>query len=530
MRRHILFALLALAGCTQVAGGGWHGGSDTLRIGAAISPNSFNPILVTESIENNVDRLIYNGLTLVDDSGRVLPDLATEVPTLQNGGIGKDGLTITYHLRRGVTWQDGAPFSSDDVRFSYSAVMNPNTLVANRVGYDKVARVDTPDPYTVVFHLKERHAPFVTSVFNSGTVGYVVPAHLLRKYHDLNRVPFNAAPVGTGAYRMVRWARGDRIEFRANETYFKGVPKIKNIVLYDIPQENTGISQLQTRELDWYHAISEASYGVLKDVPGIKIIATPQNAYRSILINNERLRDVLVRRAIAYAIDKAMLVRNVTHGTGTLATEDIPSFMWAYDKDVPTYNYDPPKARALLAQAGWRLGSNGILQRNGQPLSLTMVLRQGAAGDNAMAVVVQSWLRAVGIELTIKTFQGSTLFALGPSGVLEPGKYDLDISGFASSADPDNSLQFMCRYRPPNGFNWIRYCNPAMDRAQTEAVQSYDQTARKRAYAKIERLLATDVPQIFIYYQPDINAINPALRNFKPSIVTPMWNAHEWQL
>jgi peptide/nickel transport system substrate-binding protein len=522
--------LVALAACTQVSGGGWHGSSDTLRIGAAISPNSFNPIISTESIENNVDRLIFNGLTLIDDRGQVLPDLASEVPTLQNGGIGKDGLTITYRLRRDVKWQDGVPFSSDDVKFSFDAIMNPNTLVSDRVGYDKVARVDTPDAYTVVFHLKERFAPFVTEVFNSGTVQFIVPAHLLRSYHDLNRVPFNAVPIGTGAYRMVRWARGDRIEFQANEAYFKGAPKIKQIALYSIPQENTGINQLRTREIDWYHAISEASYSVLKGVPGIKIVVTPQHSYRGMMINNERLRDVRVRRAIAYAIDKAMLVRTVTHGTGTLATEDIPSFMWAYDKSVPTYDYDPSKARALLAEAGWRPGADGILQRNGQRLSLTMALRQGAAGDNAMAVVVQSWLRAVGIELTIKTFPGSTLFALGPSGVLQPGKYDLDISGFATSADPDNSLQFMCRYRPPNGYNWIRYCSPAMDEAQVEALHNYDEATRKRAYAKIERLLAVDVPQIFIYYQPDINAINPALKNFKPSIVTPMWNAQEWQL
>lgn len=526
----LALALVALAGCTQVAGGGWHGGSDTLRIGAAISPNSLNPIILTESIENNVERLIYNGLTLVDDRGEILPDLATEVPTQHNGGISRDGLTITYHLRPGVKWQDGSPFSSDDVRFSLEAVMNPNTLVADRTGYDKVARVDTPDPYTVVFHLKEPFAPFIAEAFNSGTVGYVVPAHLLRGYRDLNRVPFNSAPVGTGPYRMVRWARGDRIELRANDAYFKGAPRIKNIVLYSIPQENTGISQLRTRELDWYHAISEASYNVLKDVPGIKIVVTPEHSYRGMMINNERLRDVLVRRAIAYAIDKETLVRKVTHGTGTLATEDIPSFMWAYDKHVLTYSYNPPKARALLAQAGWRPGGDGVLQKNGQRLSLTMVLRQGAAGDNAMAVVVQSWLRAVGIELTIKTFPGSTLFALGPDGVLQPGKYDLDISGFSTSADPDNSLQFMCRYRPPNGYNWIRYCSPAMDKAETEALQTYDVAARKRAYAKIEGLLAADVPQIFIYYQPDINAVNPALKNFKPSMVTPMWNAQEWQL
>jgi len=489
-------------------------------------------IVVAGTHHLSPDRLIYNGLTLEDERNTTQPDLATAVPTQANGGISKDGKTIVYHLRKGVVWQDGAPFTSEDVKFSWQAIMNPNTLVGNRIPYDEVTRVDTPDQYTAIFHLKAPYAPFVAEAFNSSTVQYWSPAHLLRRYRDLNNVPCNHAPIGTGPYRMVRWMRGDRTVFQANDRYFKGRPAIATIVVHEIPQENTGINELRTHELDAYLAMSEASYNIVKDSPGVKISITPQNAYRGIWINNQRplLRDVRVRRALAYAIDKKALVEKVTHGTGTVATEDIPDFMWAYDNNAPVQAYDSAKARALLRDAGWRPGPDGILLKNGAPLSLLFVLRQGAAGDNAMAVIVQSWLRAVGIRASIKTYPGAMLFALGPNGVLNPGKYDIDISGFASSADPDNSAQFTCANRPPNGFNWTRYCSAAMDRLQRQALTTYDQRARKAAYAKIETLLATDVPQIFIYYQPDITAINPALANFKPSMVTPMWNAQEWRL
>lgn len=522
-------AVVAFSGCSRNLAEPVHAGN-TLQVGAAIEPNSFNPVLATESIENDLDRIVFNGLTLIDDRNTVRPDLATDVPTMQNGGISKDGKTITYHLRKGVLWQDGAPFTSADVKFTWQAIMNPNTRAGNRIPYDVVEHVETPNAYTVVFHLKRPYAPFVSEAFNSSTIEYIIPAHILARYSDLNNVPFNHAPIGTGPYRLVRWLHGDRIEFAANTRYFGGRPHIANIVVHAVPEENTAINQLRTRELDWFPYISEASYNVLREVPNVRVVVTPQNAYRAIYINTERplLSDARVRRAIAYAIDKDELVRKVTRGTGTVATEDIPSFMWAYEKNVPVYRYDPARARALLRQAGWRPGPEGVLVKDGQELSLLLVLRQGAAGDASMAIMVQSWLRAVGIRTTIKTYPGSMLFALGRSGVLDPGKYDLDISGFTSPADPDNSDEFTCSNRPPNGFNWTRYCTAKMDAFQTQALSTYDRAARKAAYGKIETLLAMDVPQVYIYYQPQISAVNPALKNFKPSMITTTWNAQDW--
>jgi peptide/nickel transport system substrate-binding protein len=515
-----LTALLVLAtGCSKPGARGRWSSGDTLQAGAAISPNSFNPILLSESIETDLDGLVFNGLTMENDRNEIVPSLAAVVPTQENGGISKDGRTIVYRLRRRVRWQDGAPFTSRDVAFTWRAIMNPNNLTGNRVPYDEVSSVDTPDAYTAVFRLKQPYAPFVAEAFNSATISYVLPAHLLAGYHDLNHIPFNGAPVGTGPYRLTRWVRGDRIEFAANPQYFAGAPKIAKIVVHSIPDENTGINEMRARDIDWYPYISEASYELLRQAHGLRVVVTPQNAYRGLYMNTERplLHDARVRRAIAYAIDKKRLVQSVTHGTGTLATEDIASFSWAYYPAVPVTPYDPAKARALLQQVRWKPGT-----------SLTLTLRSGAAGDRQMAVLVQQWLSAVGIQTEIKSYPGSMLFASGPSGVLAPGKYDLDISGFTYTADPDNSGVFTCADRAPNGFNWTRYCSPLMDRLQREALETYDRAARKAAYAKIETLLALDVPQIFIYYQPEISAVNPALKNFRPSDITPVGERPKW--
>ncbi|MBV8726976.1 MAG: peptide ABC transporter substrate-binding protein [Candidatus Eremiobacteraeota bacterium] len=528
-----LFLLVAVAACTHVQSGGAPGGSHTLNIGAAIAPNSLNPLLNTEAVETMVDRLVYDPLVVTDNTGAQRPDLAVVVPTQQNGGISRDGRTITYHLRHDVKWHDGVPFTSEDVHFSFTQVMNPKNNISTRTGYDIVDQVSTPDKYTVIFHLRRPYAPIVTTLFSSGVgPSFVVPAHLLRSYSDLNSVPFNANPIGTGPYRMVRWMRGDHIEFQANPGYFMGKPKIPTITLHFIPDENTMVNQVRTHEIDWFYSASETSYNELKRLPEIRNVISPQNSYRGMLINTQSplVRDRRVRQAIAYAIDKEAIVQKVTYGAAHAATEDLPSFMWAYDPHVFRYSYDPAKAKQLLAEVGWKQASDGVLVKNGQRMQLALVLRQGAATDTAMSVLVQSYLKAVGIEASIKTYQGSMLFGGGTSGILSGGHYDIDLSGFESGIDPDNSAQFICSARPPNGFNWSFYCNPEMDAAQAQALGSYDRAVRKKAYAKIEGLLARDVPQIFFYWQPQIDAVNPALKNFTGGPFYPHWNVYRWEL
>jgi len=531
--RVISIVFIALVACTHVQTAGTRGGDHVLRMGAAIAPNSFNPLLSTEQVESTLDRLIYDQLLVIDNTGAARPDLALEVPSQQNGGISRDGRTITYRLRRGVKWQDGVPFTSADVRYSFEQVMNPKNNISSRTGYELVDRVATPDPYTIVFHLRTPYAPIVTTLFCSG-VGppFIVPAHLLRSYGDLNSVPFNAKPVGTGPYRMANWMRGDHIEFQANPNYFLGRPKITTIIVHFIPDENTMVNQMRTHELDWFFSASEISYNELKTLTDVRNVISIQNSYRGMLINTESplVRDRRVRQAIAYAIDKEAIVRKVTYGAAHAATEDIPSSLWAYDANVRRYPYDPAKAKQLLAQGGWTPGPDGVLVKDGKRMELAFVLRQGAATDTAMSVLVQAYLKAVGIATSIKTYQGSMLFGGGTSGILSGGHYDIELSGFESGVDPDNSAQFTCSSRPPNGFNWSRYCSPEMDAAQAQALGSYDQRVRKEAYAKIEGLLARDVPQIFMYWQPQINSVTPALKHFTGGPFYSSWNAYRWEL
>ncbi|MEO6834470.1 MAG: ABC transporter substrate-binding protein, partial [Candidatus Tumulicola sp.] len=240
----------AMAGCSK-SGGQNAGPSDRLRIAININPMQLNPILPQNTMENFIDGLIFDVLVTQDEHHNQVPDLASVVPTLENGGISKDGLTITYHLRHGVTWHDGAPFTSKDVTFTWRAILNSANNVLSRRGYDQVVAMDTPDDYTVVMHMRRAYAPAIDTIFGeSDTILRVLPAHLLAKYPNLNQIPFNAAPVGTGPYRFVRWQRSDRIVLTANPAYFRGTPKLKRLTLMIIPDDNTTEAQIRSGEVD----------------------------------------------------------------------------------------------------------------------------------------------------------------------------------------------------------------------------------------------------------------------------------------
>jgi peptide/nickel transport system substrate-binding protein len=548
--RTVLFGALACAlfvsACTKV--GDETSASSTahasgtipgeLRIAIQREPNTLNPILSAFTTEGLLNRLTFDTLLSVDGSGKhVVPILATEVPTLQNGGISRDGLTITYHLHSGVKWQDGVPFTSKDVKFSWQAVMNDNNNVNERVGYEDVARVDTPNDTTVVFHLKHRFAPFVNTVFaESDNPICVVPEHLLAKYPSINQVPFNEAPIGTGPFRVAEWVRGDHITLVANDDYFRGKPKLRRIVVREIPDENTSLNALRSHDIDWIFEASPELYKQLKAMPDVNVILNPQPQTLGLGMNLSRppLDDVRVRRAIAYAVDKQAIVEKNTGGSATVAWADQPAYSWAYEPDVAKYPADPVKAKALLAQAGWTPGSGGIVRKNGKPLSLQIAYNVENATRRAVAVQVQAMLSAVGIDAQIKAYPANLFFATyGQGGVMTTGKFDLSVFGWIAGYDPDDHSLFDCddipRASHPDGVNYFRYCSPAMDAAQRAALGTYDQNARKNAYSTIQKLLARDLPEDYLWIPRQAQPINPDFKGFAPNPVNEAWNAYEWQ-
>jgi peptide/nickel transport system substrate-binding protein len=531
MQRTVL-VLLTLVLVFTVAPRGAAADPPVLRLGMTSEPGSLSPLFALDDYTNVVDRLAFDVLLTIGEDGRTLvPRLAATVPSLQNGGISRDGLTLTYHLRRNVRWHDGVPFTSKDVAFSYGAIMNPANNVPNRHGYDQVASVATPDPNTVVFHMRRAYAAALTTLFGDNEPSPILPEHLLGKYPDLNQVDFNQHPVGTGPFKVVRWTHGQSVELEANDDYYLGRPKLRRISVRFVPDENTAVNQLRTHELDVFAEMSVNAYGQAKIVPGVKVALTDLHGASNLLINTTRpeLRDVRVRRAIAAALDKPAITKNFAYGAGAVATEDLPAFMWAHDVGTKSPAYDPNAARALLRAAGWKPGPSGIVTKGGRPLSLTMAYAQNNISARLIAIQIQAYLRAVGIDAQLKGYTTQLMFgAYAAGGVYQAGRFDLAWYTMTLGADPDSSGRFTCGAIPPHGQNYSRYCNPEMDAAQAAGLTTFDLALRKRAYARSQQLLARDVPVVFVYWPKNIDAYDARLHGFAPNPVVSTWNAHDW--
>jgi peptide/nickel transport system substrate-binding protein len=531
----IAAALVLLAACTKTgAPGARTSTSGVLRVANYAEPTSLNPLLISNTAENFIASLAFDLLVTLDDKGNEVPDLAAQVPTLQNGGISKDGLTIVYHLRRGVKWQDGAPFTSADVKFSWQAVMNPNNNVVERRGYDQVASVDTPDAYTVVFHLKRPFAPFVDTVFGESDDPFrVVPKHLLAQYPDINRVSYNTQPIGTGPFRVVRWVHGDHVELAANPNYFRGKPRLAGIKVYYIPDENTRVAELRSRQTDLVLDLGPSPYAQLQGVAGVTTILVKAPTYDSIDFNMSRppLDDLRVRQALTYALDESRMMRDVEHGTAAVATSDLSDFYWAFDRGLKPAPYDPNRAAGLLDSAGWTVGKGGMRYKDGQPLSLQLVYGQGSDASRQIGVHVQADLHQIGVDVQIKTYTYQMLYATKQQGgILNNGKFDLALWAWVAGADPDDSSQWMCGMVPPAGNNIAHYCNKQFDNYQQQALSTFDRTKRAAAYAHTQALLLQDAPAAFCFYPRLRYAFRPNLQNFKPNGPSEGWNSYEWSL
>ncbi len=532
-------AALVLASCSRADDAGSGGNPGTrhgiLRIVNLSEPDTLNSVVGNEAIDSELAELWGGMLFEWSDENTFVPDLATVVPTLENGGISPDGRTIRYHLRPKVTWQDGAPFTAADVIFTWHAVMNKANNVAGTAGFDLVTRIDAPDPHTLIVHLRRPFAPFVATFFAPSSLPYpILPAHLLAKYPNINTIPFNSKPVGTGPFIVDHWQRGNRIVFHANPHYWRGPPKLKEIWYTPVGDDNTILTLLQSHQADLEYRAPASHLAEFQALKGFRTILNPytEYGYDSFNLRTPALQDVRVRRALWYAIDFPAFLHDVTHDVNVRGYTDQPSFLWAYDPHAPHYDYRPQEARALLDAAGWRVGSDGIRVRGGTRLSLVLAMSAGSALDAATGVQLQRYWHDVGVDVQIKTYTTSLYFSsFGAGGILMGGKYDIGQYSWTNGADPDDSTQWMCDQFPPAGQNEGHYCNPKLDAAERIAITSNDRAVRTAAYAKIQEIWASDVPGIIRWFARRVVVENTDLENYKPAhAVADFWNSYEWSI
>ncbi len=500
-----------------------------LRVGDTRIPDNLNRMLGTLTVDTELGSLWCSRLFVVDDHETLQPEMATVVPTRENGGISSDGRTIIYHLRSGVLWQDGVPFESSDVRFSWQQVMNPLNTVQSQDYYDQVASVESPDPHTAIVHLKRPQAGFIAVFFNDYCI---VPQHLLRGMASINRADYNRLPVGTGPFRVIENQPGVMIRFVANPLYWRGPPKLKEIDYHFISDATTVLTQMRTHELDLYHDVPAEQALQLTSVPNTKIYLYPFSHYYDIGFNAGRkpLSDLGVRRALVYAVNVPALIHQTTHDLYLMADSDQPPWRWTHTNSLYRYAYNPQEASAYLDAAGWRMGPLGVRVKDGQPLHISMVgLSDDATGLRAEEVLQQQW-RAVGIDVSIHNYPEDVLYALG-SGVEQSGKFDVAFEGWTEGVDPDNLQLYGCTKAPPAGWNVYHFCVPQLDQAEAIARGSYNLQARKQAYSVIQQAITTDLPFYVLWWVRQEDLANSDLRGYRPgTTLSAFSNPWEWSI
>ncbi len=529
-------AACGLVACTPVGvdSHGLHAWTNpqTVRIGLWEEPHTLNPVISNMFFEGDVYQLEFDGLIRYDERGRPIPDLAEVVPTLANGGISRDGRTLTYHLNPSARWHDGVPLTADDVIYTWHQIMNPNNNTSSRAGYDRITAIDAPDPHTVRIRLREPYAP-AQYLFADGSTGSIVPKHVLQRYASLNTTPFDSNPMGSGPYIFRSWSHGSEMRFDANPRYFRGPPKIPHVVLRFITDQNTMVSALRAHEVDLYYLVSTLQAPSVRTIPFTTFRQTPSLSYEHIVFNTKRppVDDVRVRLALCYAFDVNELFRDVYHGLGGRTPTQFAPGMLGDDPSIRYYPYDPKRAAALLDAAGWKLAPDGMRYKNGEPLAFSLSTVAGVKLREELEVFLQTAWRDIGADVSVKNYPAPSFFApMSEGGPLYSGKTDVSIyTSTKSWPDPDDQGEFAPDMLPPAGQNSSFFQNAEVGRLISAGLASYDPAVRGPIYRRIARIEIDNVPDYTLQWEPQIMSANVDLRGTEPNpIGSDLWNIADW--
>lgn len=546
----IATALLPLNACTRAGTSGSSEGSrhawtrfGVLRFAENQDPKTLNPLLGSSAVTGDLSMFIFSYAVRYDGKAQPVPDALSEIPTLENGDVSKDGKTLKYKLRPNIKWHDGRPLTSKDLWFTWKAVMNSHNNVVTTDGYKDIASIDYSNPHVAVIHMKRLYAPFLQQLWGVNGNAPILPEHILGKYNDdkgsLNTAAYNSAPVGSGPFKFVSWQRGSSVTLEAFPQYFLGRPKLNQVIFKILPDENTLLTQLQTHEIDLL------ARGTGLNWPRYTAIATPDSGLKAIRVHSFQyahidfnLRrplfgDVNVRKALAFATNRAEIIDKIAHGSADPApTDQSPQLSWAYTPDVERHDYDPDKARQLLDQNGWKIGRDGIRTKNGQRLAFDYGTQTESTNGRAIQALVQREWHDVGADVTVKNAPTNSFFDNTSNGVLQGGHYDVAGFSWVASADPDDSAIYSADNLAPHGQNALFWVDKPATDAMNAALRTVDRNQRKALYKIVQQRLASQVPTIILYFLQEPQVYNTDLRGFDPPspVISPFWNPWEYSI
>jgi peptide/nickel transport system substrate-binding protein len=481
----IASAVVVLAGCDR---GRDDRSPGTIQVDIETSPTSTDPRFATDALSSRINELIFDSLVKTDRNGQFVGHLADRIERPST-------TEIVFHLKHGVRFSDGRELTARDVLFTYNSILAPESMSPKRAGLEQLKSIDAPDDYTVVMTTARPYAP----ALELATEG-IVPAGT-----PLPAKQSAAAPIGSGPFRMVDYTRDEAIRLDRNPYYPHPPAAAQSVLVKIVPDPTVRALELAEGVCDF--SGNNIEYDVLPWLAAhqsLEVSKTPGTTYKYLSFNfrDPRLRDLRVRRAIAYAIDRNIIVNTMLRGTGRIATGMLSPENWAYYGNVTGYTYDPHRSRDLLDQAGYPAGRNGM---RGLRFDYKTTPEGARLGE-----VFQAMLQQVGIELTIRTLDFATYYA-----DIQAGNFDLTSLQWVGINDPNSYyMVFDSRKTPPHGQNRGYYSNPTMDRLLEAGMTTVDIDARKTIYGQVQQLAAEELPYVSLWWVDNVAVMNRRLVGF----------------
>ncbi len=507
--------------------------SGQVIVGLSQEPTIFNPLKSTLEVDRGVQYAIFDSLWRIDEQGVLVPNLAAEIPSFENGGISADGLNYTFKLRQDAKWHDGQPFTARDVVFSHQTILAPAFVAGNRIGHDKVTAIEAPDDYTVNLTLSEPYAPFLIVWMDT----FIIPEHLLKDVADLNTADFNStAPVGTGPFTFVERVAGDYITVEANPDYHGPGPYLERVIFKYVPDLTVLFTQFKTGEVDvtGIQGITADNYAEAQEIEGKTINLAPTAFVEFIVMNHGKpvFQDHAVREALYLGMDKANIIDAVYYGVETPSETYLPETSWALNPDLPPHEYNPQRAQEILEAAGWVAGEDGVREKDGVRLAFTNSTTAGnQVREQAQQFLQQTW-REIGVEMEINNMPAAVIWG----DYYNKSEYDSVMVGEHTGlgADPDVTTRFHSDYIPTEGGggrNTMQYKNPELDELLIAGARELDQEQRKQIYFQVQEILREDLAYLPIFHYVFIEGTAEGVVGYKPNafVVSNMWNVFEWR-
>ncbi len=534
---------------------------DTLKLLYWQAPTILNPHLSTGFKDAEASRITLEPLASFDEKGTLIPFLAAAIPTVENGGIAKDGKSVTWTLKKNIKWSDGTPFTAKDVMFTYGFISNPKTGSTSGGTYEIVEKVEALDDYTVKVYFKDVNpAWFLVFV---GSEGMILPEHIYQAYvgEKARQASANLKPVGTGPYQVVEFKPGDVVVYEQNP-YFR---ELNNLGFKRIELKGGGDATsaaravLQTGNADYAYNLQIES-SVLKELEQGnegKVVSAFGSLTERIIINQSDpnkidenkqrsslefphpfFGDPQVKKAFTLAIDRETIATQLYGITGQ-ATSNFIVLPEQYVSPNTRYEFNLEKAAQLLDQAGWKdTNNNGIRDKNGVEMKVLFQTSINPLRQKTQEIVKQG-LQSIGIEVELKSIDPSVFFASDPANDDTVEKFYADMQMFTTgntNPDPGIYLQtYTCDSIPQKSNNWsgdnyARYCNPEYDKLWQQFSTELEPQKRQALAIQMNDMLIKDVVIIPLVHRADVVAISNQLQGFQ---LTPWdrntWNIKDWK-